>query len=65
MVVRHRFTSLRSPLALALAAALLPATAFAQSQAPADATAPQAKELDKVVVTGSLIRRPRSKPSSR
>ncbi len=55
MVVRHRFTSLRSPLALALAAALLPATAFAQSQAPADATAPQAKELDKVVVTGSLI----------
>ncbi|WP_374247491.1 TonB-dependent receptor plug domain-containing protein [Thermomonas sp.] len=55
MVVRHRFTSLRSPLALTLAAALLPATAFAQSQAPADATAPQAKELDKVVVTGSLI----------
>ena len=49
------FVSNRRPLALALAAALLPATAFAQSQAPADATAPQAKELDKVVVTGSLI----------
>lgn len=50
---------LRSPLALALAAALLlPATALAQDQAATNAASQsdeKAKNLDKVVVTGSLI----------
>lgn len=59
MASRHRHP-LRSPLALALAAALLlPAAAFAQDQAAATDAKPQsgekAKDLDKVVVTGSLI----------
>ncbi len=50
MVVRHRSTVLRSPLTLALAAALmLPTAAFAQQSDE------KAKDLDKVTVTGSLI----------
>lgn len=50
MVVRHRSPLLRSPLTLALAAALvLPTAAFAQQSEE------KAKDLDKVTVTGSLI----------
>lgn len=59
MAVHRRRTPLRRPLALALAALLLPAAAMAQdqnAQAPQDQqTEGKAKDLDKVVVTGSLI----------
>lgn len=54
MALQRRSSLLRSPLTLALAAAmLLPATAFAQDQA-ATKTDEKAKNLDKVTVTGSL-----------
>lgn len=59
MAIHRRPALLRSPLALALAALLLPAAAMAQdqnAQAPQDQqTEGKAKDLDKVVVTGSLI----------
>lgn len=56
MAVRQRSTFIRSPLTLALAAALaLPSVAFAQSTDAGQQDAEKAKDLDKVVVTGSLI----------
>ncbi|MFN7136829.1 MAG: TonB-dependent receptor plug domain-containing protein, partial [Thermomonas sp.] len=63
MAVHRRSTPLRRPLALALAALLLPATAIAQDQnaqptqdqKPAAKAEGKAKDLDKIVVTGSLI----------
>ncbi|MCR6495827.1 TonB-dependent receptor [Thermomonas sp. S9] len=63
MAVHRRSTLPRRPLALALAALLLPAAAMAQDQnaqstqdqKPAAKTEGKAKDLDKVVVTGSLI----------
>ncbi|MFN3702661.1 TonB-dependent receptor plug domain-containing protein [Thermomonas sp.] len=59
MAVHRRPTPLRRPLALALAALLLPAAALAQDQnapaTPGQQAEGKAKDLDKVVVTGSLI----------
>ncbi|WP_374555302.1 TonB-dependent receptor plug domain-containing protein [Thermomonas sp.] len=59
MAVHRRPTPLRRPLALALAALLLPAAAMAQDQnaqpTQDQQTEGKAKDLDKVVVTGSLI----------
>ena len=58
MTVHQRRRIVRSPLTLALAAALFLPTAHAQEQAAQDqatTTDQKPKDLDKVTVTGSLI----------